>query len=171
MIGRGAFVARFLLLFALLAALGWATRAPHAYARLLRVAGSLTAPLVNGWTLEDRSAVPGRQEIYFRNGNDELRLALGLDQLALGLLPLLALLGATPGLAPRRLAARAAVGVAALFALDLLIVLVYPWLVGDPNPVTDVLGTFLGLLTFVGGPVILWFVLTYQQLRGVWRLS
>lgn len=171
MIGRGAFVARFLLLFALLAALGWATRAPHAYARLVRVAGSLASPLVNGWTLEDRSAVAGRQEIYFRNGNDQLRLALGLDQLALGLLPLLALLGATPGLAPRQLAARAGIGVAALFALDLLIVLVYPWLVGDPNPVTDVLGTFLGLLTFVGGPVILWFALTYQQLRGVWRLS
>jgi hypothetical protein len=171
MIGRGGFVARFLLLFALLAALGWLSRAPHGYATLLRLAASATCPLINGWTLEDRSAVGGRQEIFFRQGNDELRLALGLDQLALGLLPLLALLGATPGLGPRRLATRAAIGVAALFALDLLIVLIYPWLVGDPNPVTDILGTFLGLLTFVGGPVILWFVLTYEQLRGVWRLE
>ena len=33
------------------------------------------------------------------------------------------------------------------------------------------LGTFLGLLTFVGGPVILWFVLTFRQLQAVWRLT
>lgn len=171
MIGRGAFVARFLLLFALLAALGWASDAPRAYGRALRVAGSATSPLVNGWTLEDRSAPSGKQEIFFRRGNDQLPLALGLSQLALSQLPLLALLGATPGLGARGLAARAAIGVAALFALDLLVLLAYPWLVGAPNAFTDIAGTFLGLLTFVGGPVILWFVLTYEQLRGVWRLS
>jgi hypothetical protein len=171
MTGRGGFVGRFLLLFALLAALGWLSGAPRAYASALRLAGSATSPLVNGWTLEDRSTAPGEQEIFFRRGNDQLRLALGLGQLALGLLPLLALLGATPGLGARGLAIRAAIGAAALFALDLLVLLVYPWLVGNPNVFTDILGTFLGLLTFVGGPVILWFVLTYEQLRGVWRLS
>lgn len=171
MIGRGGFVARFLLLFAALAALGWWSGAPRAYATALRAAGALTCPLLNGWRLEDRSTPGDRQEIYFRRGNDQLRLALGLDQLALGLLPLLALLGATPGLGARRLASGAALGVAALFALDLLILAIYPWLVGDPNPLTDILGTFLGLLTFVGGPVILWFALTYRQLRGVWKLD
>ena len=171
MIGRGRFVARFLLLFAALAALGWVTGAPRLYARVLRVAGSATSPLVNGWTLEDRSRTSGRQEIFFRRGNDQLPLALGLNQLALSLLPLLALLGATPGLGARALAARAGIGAAALFALDLLVLLAYPWLVGTPNAVTDIAGTFLGLLTFVGGPVILWFVLSYEQLRGVWRLS
>jgi hypothetical protein len=171
MIRRGAFVARFLLLFGLLAAIGYASDAPRAYARALRLAGSATSPLVNGWTLEDRSAVPGQQEIFFRRGNDQLRLALGLSQLALSQLPLLALLGATPGLGARGLGARAAIGAAALFLLDLLVLLAYPWLVGSPGPVTDILGTFLGLLTFVGGPVILWFALTYEQLRGVWRLS
>ena len=171
MIGRGGFVARFLLIFAALAALGWLTRAPHGYATALRLAGSATCPLVNGWTLEDRTTPGGRQEIFFRKGNDQLRLALGLDQMALSLLPLLALLGATPGLGWRRLAASAGIGIAALFALDLFILFIYPWLVGDPNPVTDIIGTFLGLLTFVGGPVILWFVLTYPQLRGVWQLD
>lgn len=172
MIGRGAFVLRFLLLFAALALLGYASGAPRAYARALRLAGSATSPLVNGWTLEDRTTAASiRQEIFFRRGNDQMPLALGLEQLALGLLPLLALLGATPGLGPRALARRAAIGAAALFALDLLVLLVYPWLVGTPNAVTDIAGTFLGLLTFVGAPVILWFALTYDQLRGVWRLS
>lgn len=171
MIGRGGFVARFLLVFAGLVALGWLTGAPRAYTTALRVAGAATCPLVNGWTLEDRTASGARQAIYFRKGTDQLRLALGLDQLALGLLPLFALLGATPGLGARRLAASAAIGGAALFALDLVILLVYPWLVGNPNPVTDILGTFLGLLTFVGGPLILWFVLTYGHLRDVWKLD
>jgi hypothetical protein len=166
-----AFVGRFLLLFALLVALGWALAAPRGYAAALRGAATLTSPLVNGWSLERRDAPAGRQEIWFRRGNSELRLALGLEQLALGLLPLLALLGATPGLGSRRLATSAIAGVAALFALDLLVVLAYPWLVGSPNALTDIVGTFLGLLTFVGGPVILWFALTYQQLRGVWRLE
>ena len=171
MIGRAAFVARFLVLFAVLATVGYASGAPRAYARALRLAGSVTSPLVNGWTIEDRSTSPDRQEIYFRRGNDQMRLALGLGQLALSLLPLLALLGATPGLTPRALAVRAALGVAALFALDLVVLLAYPWLVGTPNAVTDIAGTFLGLLTFVGAPVILWFALTFEQLRGVWRLS
>jgi len=171
MIRRAGFVGRFLLIFALLAGLGWLTAAPRGYAAALRGTASLTSPLVNGWTLEERAAPAGGQEIFFRHGNDQLRLALGLEQLALGLLPLLSLLGATQGLGARGLAARAAIGAAALFALDLLIVLVYPWLVVDPNPVTDILGTFLGLLTFVGGPVILWFALTYHQLRGVWQLE
>lgn len=168
---RGAFVVRFLALFGLLIAIGWYTQAPAAYARALRVAGTVTSPLVNGWSLEQREETSGRQEIWFRRGNSQLRMALGLEHLALGLLPLLALLGATPGLRIAQLAGRAALAIAALFSLDLAVLLLYPWLIGSPNAVTDIIGTFLGLLTFVGGPVILWFVLTYPQLRHVWRLE
>ena len=62
-------------------------------------------------------------------------------------------------------------GVVGLFALDLLILLLYPFLVGSPNAFTEIIGTFLGLLTFVGGPVILWFALTFRQLQSVWRLG
>ena len=167
---RTAFVARFLALFALLIVGGWITDAPRRYAEALRVAGTITSPLVNGWTLERRDASTGRQEVWFRRGNDQLRLAIGLEQMALSLLPLLALLGATPGLGARGFALRAAIGVAGLFALDLLVIWLFPWLV-QRGPVTDVIGTFLGLLTFVGGPVILWFALTYRTLRHVWRLG
>ena len=166
---RAAFVARFLVLFALLAYGGFLSDAPRRYAGVLRVAGTATSPLINGWSLEQREAPSGRQEIWFRRGNDQLRLALGLQSMALSLLPLLALLGATPGLGVRGLASRAAIGVTALFGLDLLVVLLYPWLI-DRSAVADVAGTFLGLLTFVGGPVILWFALTYRALRDVWRL-
>ena len=171
MTSRLAFVGRFLTLFPLLILAGWLTNAPARYAGALRIAGTATSPLANGWTLEQRDESAGRQELWFRRGNDQLRFGISLDALALGLLPLLALLGATPGLRPAALAARAALGVGGLFLLDLLTVLAYPWLVGSPGAVTDIAGTFLGLLTFVGGPVILWFVLTYRELRGIWRLG
>ncbi|MGE0519815.1 MAG: hypothetical protein AB7P78_12540 [Candidatus Binatia bacterium] len=165
------FIARFLALFALLIAAGGYANAPAGYARALRATASVMSPMVNGWSLEQRPAPAGQQEIWFRRGNQQLRLALGLEQLALGALPLLALLGATPGLGLRRLALCAAVGCAALFGLDLAIILAYPWLIASPNAVTDIIGMFLGLLTFVGAPVILWFALTYAQLRHVWRLQ
>jgi hypothetical protein len=175
------FVVRFLAVFAVLAIAGWLSDAPARYASALRVAASITSPLANGWTLEQRPS-PGTQEIWFRRGNDQLRLGLSLEALALGLLPLLSLLGATPRLEPARRAACAAIGIAALFLLDLLVLLLYPFLVPSPNAptglwntvsnaTTDIIGTFLGLLTFVGGPVIVWFVLTFRQLRGVWRLG
>jgi hypothetical protein len=171
MTSRLAFVARFLALFALLIAAGWLTRAPEGYAAALRAVATVTSPIANGWSFEQRDESAGRQELWFRRGNEQLRFQISLAALALSLLPLLALLGATPGLSAAGLATRAAGGVAGLFVLDLLVVLVYPWLVGSPNAFTDIAGTFLGLLTFVGGPVILWFVLTYRQLGAIWRLD
>jgi len=171
MTSKLAFVARFLAVFALLIVAGWLTSAPTRYAAALRVAASVTSPLANGWSLEERTPSGGRQQIWFRRGTEEMRLGLSLDALALGLLPLLALLAATPGLGLARLAGRAAIGIGGLFTLDLLVLLLYPALVGSPNAFTDIAGTFLGLLTFVGGPVILWFALTFRELRSVWRLK
>ncbi len=167
---RPAFVLRFLALFALLIVGGWLTAAPRGYAAALRLAAAGVSPLVTGWNLERRPpAADGRPQLWFRRGAEQLRLALGLEQLALGLLPLLALLGATPGLGAGAALRAATLGIAALFALDLLVVVLYPWLV-RPGALTDITGTFLGLLTFVGGPVILWFALTFRHLRPVWRL-
>jgi hypothetical protein len=167
---RGPFVVRFLALFAVLVVAGWLTAAPRLWAEGLYRAARVSAPLLAGWNVERRDESAGKQEIWFRRGADQLRLALSLPQLALSALPLLALLGATPGLGWTRLARLAGAGLAALFALDLLVVLLFPWLVGRPGPLTDMLGTFLGMLTFVGAPAILWFALTYRHLHAVWRL-
>jgi hypothetical protein len=71
----------------------------------------------------------------------------------------------------RRWLLAALIGIAGFFLLDLLVVLLYPLLVTRPNAVTDITGTFLGLLTFVGAPIILWFALTFERLRSVWRLG
>jgi hypothetical protein len=170
MTSKPAFVARFLVLFALLSVAGWLTGAPRHYSRLLQESAAAISPAVSGWWLEQRPAPNGRSELWFRRGDKELKMALSLPALALGLLPLLSLLGATPGLGWRRLGRAALIGCAAIFALDLLVLLLYPALVAE-SALADIAGTFLGLLTFVGGPVILWFILTFDRLRGVWRLG
>jgi hypothetical protein len=167
---KALFVLRFLTAFALLIVLGWSTNAQQHYARLLAACARIASPLVNGWWLEERAGGSG-VELWFRHGVSELRLLLSLESLALGLLPLLALLSATPGLGLRRAAVAALIGGAAFFTLDLVVVLLYPLLVSSPNALTDITGTFLGLLTFVGAPIILWFVLTFDRLRQVWRLG
>ena len=165
------FIGRFLTLFAVFIVLGWLTDAPTRYATALRYTAAGASPLVNGWWLESRRTLGGQTQLWFRQGDEELQLLLNLETLALGVLPLLSLLGATPGFGIRQLVVRALIGCTALFGLDLLVVLAYPFLVVNPNAWTDILGTFLGLLTFVGGPVILWFLLTYKHLRAVWHSS
>ena len=52
------------------------------------------------------------------------------------------------------------------FAIDTLIVALFPLLVFYKNAFTDVVGTFLGLVAFVGAPVIIWFALTFRELQG-----
>ena len=175
---KPAFVGRFLAIFALLIVAGWATQATSRYASMLRTTVAAVSPVVTGWWIETRDD-GGKPQVWFRRsgvgGTDEaqqdrqLKLLLSLDALALGLLPLLSLFGATPGLGWKRLLGGAAIGVLALFALDSLVLLLYPALVSG-GALPDIAGTFLGILTFVGGPVILWFVLTFDRMRGVWRL-
>ena len=165
---KPAFVGRFLLLFALLIVLGWATDATARYAALLRATTGTVSPMLTGWWIEPRTDKLGKTETWFHRGDDEMKLLLSLDALALGLLPLFSLLGATPGLGWRRLAFAASAGAASLFALDALILLLYPALVSG-TAASDIAGFFLGILTFVGGPIILWFVFTFDRLRDVWR--
>lgn len=168
---RTAFVARFLGLFAALILAGSALGVPARYASLLAAAAGAASPLVTGWWLEPRPAAAGGAGFWYRSGETAIPLQLSLEALALGLLPLLSLIGATPGLNARRLLTAAALGATGIFLLDLLVLVLYPLLVSRPNPLTDIAGGFLGLLTFVGGPVILWFVLTFDRMKGVWRLG
>jgi len=163
------FVARFLVLFALLVVGGETLGLTGGYAAVLEKAASLTSPALSGWWLEKREGARGT-ETWLRRGAEEQRFQLSMNKLALGLYPLLSLLFATPGLGWKRTAASIGLGTAGLFGLDLAVVLAYPWLV-VPGVFNDIAGTFLGLLTFVGAPVILWFALTFHRLRGIWRLG
>jgi len=164
------FVARFLAVFALLICVARLTDAPRGYAFLLKRCTAAASPAVSGWWLESGPEATG-PELWFRKGAAKIRVQLSPEALSLGLLPLLSLLGATPRMSRARLAASALGGALALFALDLAVLLIYPLLVLSPSAATDIAGTFLGLLVFVGAPVILWFALTFDRLGDVWRLD
>jgi hypothetical protein len=163
------FLLRFLLVFAILVPAGARTGFPRLYARSLEIAAAAVGPALNGWSFESHPQSPP-SGLRFRRGSESLPLQLSLEALALGLVPLLSLIGATPGMSARRRGRAILLGVAGLFALDLLVLLAYPWMVRNPNAIKDITGTYLGLLTFVGGPVILWFVLTYESLEPIWHL-
>ncbi len=107
-------------------------RAARLRRRLLRTTASVISPLVNGWSLEERAAtsaapgdlVPPRQRTRCACCSASRRWPSACCRC-------LSLLGATPGLgraAPARPAPRSAWR--RLFALDLLVLLLYPWLVG-----------------------------------------
>lgn len=169
MISIPRFVGRFLALFALLIAVGGLLDAPRGYAAALEKVSSVASPAVTGWWLEARDG-PGGRQLWLRRADRELRFQFSPEKLALGLYPLLSLLLATPAPSWKRRASIVVIGVIAFFTLEILLVLLYPALV-QPGAITDIAGTFLGLITFVGGPLILWFVLTFDQLRFVWKFN
>jgi hypothetical protein len=169
-VSKATFVLRFLLLFAVVIAIGWAIDGSRHYARALKATARVTSPVATGWWLEERVKQP-RPELWYRSEGKELQFPLSLESLSLGLLPFFALLSATPRLTIRHRVFAAVIGTIAFFLLDLIVVLLYPLLVSQPNALTDITGTFLGLLTFVGAPIILWFMLTFSHLRDIWRLD
>lgn len=164
------FLVRFLIVFAVLVPAGARTGFPRIYASSLASAGAAVAPACNGWLLE-RNPSSGASGLRYRRGSELLPMQINLEALALGVVLLLSLVGATPAVPLRRRARAILLGAGGMFSLHLLVLIAYPWMVHNPNAIKDVAGTFLGLLTFVGGPVILWFVLTYDNLADVWRLG
>jgi hypothetical protein len=160
---KGRFLCRFLLAFAAALAVWQWAGASHWYARSLLDTARLLGPVLHGWVLEDDPSGQGLPT--WVHGARRVQASLQFDALAVGLVPVLALLVATSGLGIRHRLRLLGVGALLCFALDTLIVSLFPVLVFYKNPFTDVLGTFLGVVAFVGAPVIIWFTLTYQQLQ------
>jgi len=156
------FLGLFLLFFAVLLGLWNATPLSEWYTAALLEVASRIGPALHGWILEP--ATNGFPRWVRDEASVELKIQF--DALAVGVVPLLALIGATPGLAPLRRLRVAAVATLLFFTIDVLIVVLFPLLVHYDNAATDIGGTFLGMIGFVGAPVILWFMLTFPQIRG-----
>ncbi len=162
------FTGKFLLAFAVLVALWWATDFAAVYRRGILSAGQLLSPVVNGWWLD--YDVPGlASPVVFRSGDRQLPMLLQLPALSMGLMPFLALVVATPGLGLKRTVITLSGGSALFFLIHLAVVLSYPPIMDQPNTFKDTLGVFSGLVAFVLAPLGLWFVLTYPALRSLWR--
>ncbi len=156
------FLVTFLGLFAVLLGMWKLSAATRWFtAALLLLAGAI-GPVLHGWVLTNPagSAAP----VWVRGGA-QVHAALQYDALSVGLVPVLALLGATPGLRLRRRATLMLIGAGLCLLIDTVILALFPLLVFYKNPFTDVAGTFLGLIAFVGAPVIIWFTLTFRELQ------
>jgi len=155
----GAFLVAFAAFLVVWRAAGAAT---YYTAGLLRAAGVI-GPMLHGWILEIPD--PGHGKPAWLHGSDSVEAAIQFDALSVGVVPVLALLAATPGLRWRRRVGLMAAGGLLCFAADALIVALFPLLVFYKNAFTDVIGTFLGLVAFVGAPGIIWFALTFRELQ------
>jgi hypothetical protein len=160
------FAGLFLLAFAFWLTLWWAIDFAQVFRTAVLATARAVSPVVSGWWLE---FTPG--DAVFRTHGRRLHLLLSFPQLSMGVVPLLSLIVATPGIGLRRGAASALLGVLLYFLIDVMIVLSYPLIMDEPNAVKDTLGVFSGLVAFVVAPLALWFVLTYRTLRPLWQLT
>jgi len=131
-------------------------------AGMLAVAAAI-GPAIHGWVLEPDPDGEGKPT--WARGSKRVDLTIQFDALAVGVVPLLALLAATPGIALQRRLLLMLAGTALNFLVDGVILALFPLLVFYKNAFTDVIGTFLGLIAFVGAPVIIWFSLTFRELQ------
>jgi hypothetical protein len=157
------FLATFLVVFAVFLVLWSKLEASRWYMNAVLACASVVGPTLHGWVLERSATGEGAPE--WVHGTNRVRLAIQFDALAVGVVPALALLAATPGLTLRRRGVLMCVGGALCLLIDALIVALFPLLVFYKNPFTDVIGTFLGLIAFVGAPVIIWGALTFRELQ------
>jgi hypothetical protein len=159
---KGLFFARFLVLFAVLLTVWRYTPGERWYTAAILETGGALGQLLHGWVLEP---TPSAGQPVWVRGDARVRLAIQFDALSVGIVPLFALLGATSGLRPLRRLRLFVAGGVAFFLFDAVVVAVFPLLVYYKNPFTDVLGTFVGLIAFVGAPAIIWFALTFRELQ------
>jgi len=165
---RTRFVAVFLGSFLLVVTLSALVDVPRYYGATLRGLAAVTQPALTGWRFEERPGV--QPPLWLRSGERRIPFYFSLEKWALGLYPLLSLIAATPRLSWKRRLACVAGGIGGLLMLDLLVVLLYPFLIKE-GALPQIIGQFLGLVTFVGAPVILWFALTFREMSGVWRMG
>ncbi len=157
------FLGWFLGAFAALLVVWRASGATHYYTDALLQCAGVVGPMLHGWILE--IPAPGHGPPTWVHGSEHVEAAIQFDALSVGVVPVLALLAATPGLTWRRRLGLMAAGGMLSFAVDTVVVALFPMLVFYKNAFTDVIGTFLGLIAFVGAPAIIWFALTFRELQ------
>jgi hypothetical protein len=113
-------------------------------------------------------------DVIIRRGDTEATLPMQPREMFSGLIPFLALIGATAGLPPLRRLRAAAIGVAAMFAFHLGLMILGPYMTGIPqaqlgvvwmrriNTMIDIFYGFYGLVGYAALPFLLWWALTQR---------
>lgn len=172
------FLLRFFALAAGLFALWSFAGVGDLYARAVIAASNPLMRVVTGFWVDDVRSQPRGLDIYVRTadspatlGPNELVPFQPREQFS-GLIPFLALVGASAGLPWRRRLRAAAIGVAALFAFHVGLMMMAPFMTGLPqarlgliwmrriNRAIDVVYAFYGLVGYAALPFLLWWALT-----------
>jgi hypothetical protein len=176
------FLLRFFALAAALFALWSFAGLGDLYARaVIGLANPVMRVMTGFWVSEIRPK-PGGLDVFIRTTGspsqpappDELVPFQPREQFS-GLIPFLALMGASAGLTWRRRLRAIALGVAALFVFHLGLTLMGPFMTGLPqarlgliwmrriNRVIDVIYAFYGLVGYAALPFLLWWALTQRK--------
>src|SRR5215813_13835949 len=104
------FVGTFLVVFALLLVVWKVTQGSRWYTEGMLLCAGLVGPALHGWVLQAPRA--GETLPVWIHGDQQVKASLQFDALSIGVVPVVALLAATPRLTPRRRAVLILVGTA-----------------------------------------------------------
>ena len=156
------------------------------YARAVIAVANPAMRVVTGFWVSEVRSKQGGVDVFIRAADstspaatrDELVPFQPREQFS-GLIPFLALIGASAGLTWRRRLRAVLIGVAALFVFHLGLTLMGPYMTGLPqarlglvwmrriNRAIDVVYAFYGLVGYAALPFLLWWVLTQRRGKGV----
>lgn len=149
-----------------------------AYARVVIFVASPLVRVTSGFSVSDVRPTERGLDVMIRRGTHEEVMPYQPRELFSGVVPFLALVGATTTLGWRRRARAAGIGLAALFVFHMGLVLMGPYMTGLPqaqlgqawmrriNSLIDVFYAFYGLVGYAALPFLLWFVLTQRVRAG-----
>ena len=151
------------------------------YARAVIAVANPLMRVASGFSVTEVRARPGGVDVFIRSAEtaaagqpDEIVPFQPREQFS-GVIPFLALIGATSGLSWRRRARALAIGLVALFAFHIGLTLMGPYMTGIPqshlgliwmrriNRMIDVVYAFYGLVGYAALPFLLWWTLTRRE--------
>jgi hypothetical protein len=173
------FLLRFLLLAGALFAAWTFGGLGDAYGRAVVAVASPFMTLFTGFHVSDVKPATAGLDVVIRRGSIETTIPFQPREIFSGLLPFLALVGATARIGLKRRARAIGLGMLILFVFHLGLMVLGPYMTGYPqsrlgvvwmrrvNVAIDVLYGFYGLVGYAALPFFLWFWLAYR--RGATR--
>jgi hypothetical protein len=148
------------------------------YARAVMAVANPFMAATSGFRVSEARPTPRGLDVMIRRGGEgEVFMPLQPRELFSGLIPFLALVGATSRLGWRRRLIALGAGVAVLFVFHVGLMLIGPYMTGLPqarlprlwigrvNRLIDVFYGFYGLVGFAALPFLLWWWLAYRASR------
>jgi hypothetical protein len=162
-----AFLARFFLLAGVLFALWALAGLSDWYSRLVLAIGHPFMWSFTGFQLDGITPTERGLDVFIRKGNQRILLPLQPRELFSGLVPFLALIGASRGLTLARRMSAIAIGVAVFLIFHVGLMVIGPFLATPHeewvNRIIDVFYAFYGIVGYAALPFLLWFWLTQTR--------